>query len=104
MSGPDTNPALLFPPSPLTSLSSLPLTKTVPSRQFFIEIPSLLSVDKELYKGGELIDEYVDFEAKDLDKVIGEYQKGTQSYYYARFRDGIAHKVVFSRAVYFSLL
>jgi hypothetical protein len=90
--------ARLFTPpaTPLSSvLSDLPETpKARQSEIFYVQPPVLASAEKSQYKTmpAQFVAS-VEFDAPDVDKVIGEYREGTQLYYFARFQDGIAHKV-----------
>jgi hypothetical protein len=105
--GPSDDLAQLFTPPPGTPQSSA-LSNHVPSttgspvplkaRQtetFFIEPPVLDSAEKSQYKmlPHQFVTSGVEFSAPDVDQVIGEYREGTDLYYFARFQDGIAHKV-----------
>jgi len=101
--GPLDDLARLFTPpgTPLSSaLSEVPSTPAFPptARQtetFFIELPVLGAAEKSQYKTlpTQFVASGVEFDAPDVDQVIGEYREGTDLYYFARFQDGIAHKV-----------
>jgi chromodomain-helicase-DNA-binding protein 4 len=106
MSAEDDISRLFTPPRTPTAASS-PLSERPqtpsspappPTRQvetFYIEPPILGSEEKSKYK--TLPPEHVTsgfvFDAPDVDQVIGEYLDGADLYYFARFQDGIAHKV-----------
>jgi len=103
-----SDPALLFSPSQLstltdTSLESSPLQLTMPTRpkvQCYIAPPRLSPSIKELYQqppanlGGD-----PEFVRNDLDAVVGEYpldSQGKPSHYFVRFKDGLARRVSYS--------
>jgi hypothetical protein len=90
----------LFTPPTSSALSEVPKTPSPPpkARQtetFYIEPPVLSSDEKSHYRTlpEQFVASGVEFSAPDVDKVIGEYREGTHLYYFARFQDGIAHKV-----------
>jgi chromodomain-helicase-DNA-binding protein 4 len=99
--GPSDDLARLFTPpgTPLSSvLSDVPSPVPPKARQtetFFIEPPVLGSAEKTQYKTlpTQFVASGVEFDAPDVDQVIGEYREGIDVYYFARFQDGIAHKV-----------
>jgi chromodomain-helicase-DNA-binding protein 4 len=103
--GPSDDLALLFTPprTPVSSaLSEIPPTPRSESsvapkaRQtitFYIEPPVLSLVEKSQYRTLPVQFVLSGVESPDVDSIIGEYREGTDLYYFARFQDGIAHKV-----------
>jgi chromodomain-helicase-DNA-binding protein 4 len=103
--GPSDDLARLFTPPgtpPSSALSDVPSMAASPmppkarqTKTFFIEPPVLGSAEKSQYKTlpTQFVASGVEFDAPDVDQVIGEYREGTDLYYFARFQDGIAHKV-----------
>jgi hypothetical protein len=103
MSEPPADPALLFttPPRKRSTPARDPPVSTYlltqsrrPRRSFFVAPPVLLSAEKRQYK--ELpasFKEGVDFDETVLDSVVGEYDLHGTKYYFARFKDGITHRV-----------
>jgi chromodomain-helicase-DNA-binding protein 4 len=98
--GSDDLARLFTPPRTPTSsaLSEVPKTPSpLPkARQreiFYVEPPILSAVEKSQYK--HLPPQFLisGVESPDIDQVIGQYREGTDLYYFARFKDGIAHKV-----------
>lgn len=101
-----SDPALLFSPSQLSSLTdssvepSPPPQLTMSTRriaQFYVAPPKLSPSVKELYQqppdylGGD-----PEFVRNDLDAVVGEYPLDSQrkpSHYFVRFKDGFARRV-----------
>jgi chromodomain-helicase-DNA-binding protein 4 len=90
------------PTAASSPLSELPHTPSPPpdpkARQteiFYIEPPVLNSDEKSKYKTlpPQFVTSGFIFDAPDVDQVIGEYRDGSDLYYFARFQDGIAHKV-----------
>jgi chromodomain-helicase-DNA-binding protein 4 len=55
----------------------------------------LSSPEKKEYKSipEEFVASGVQFDAPDVDQIIGEHRDGNVLYFYARFQDGIAHRV-----------
>lgn len=62
---------------------------------FWVEPPNLNEIEKKQYKTlpPEFVASGVEFDAPNVDKIIGEYRDGRVLFYFARFQDGIAHKV-----------
>lgn len=89
---PPQSPSLLDPTEERLTTSPLP-TKT--RNIFYIELPSFSEAEKEKYKciPEEFVASGAPFEARDVDQIIGEYRDAGVLYYYARFQDGIAHRV-----------
>ena len=99
---PSSDPALLFTPeksllpSQHSEISPQPTraTETVlPQRAFFILAPHLSDEQKSLYKPAAEASSIKDNPEILLDEVIGKYREHNVSYYYARYRGGLAHKV-----------
>lgn len=107
MSEPVSDASMLFTPTkssdltlsdsdPPAASSPVPLSiKPRLSPQFFITPPVLPAAQKEQYKAAleTKLTSNVEFDARELDKIIGEYREGPNLYYFARFKDGVAHKV-----------
>lgn len=101
MLGRASDPALLFTPespalSEISDISRSPFPReSRPSRGFYISIPSLPHSEKEKYNGlsESTLTNDVGFDFGDVDQVIGEYMEKDTLYYFARFQDGITHKV-----------
>ncbi|KAF8560206.1 hypothetical protein OG21DRAFT_38190 [Imleria badia] len=101
-----SDPAYLFSPSQLSSLTSSsvelspPPQLAMPTRrtlQCYVALPRLSPSSKELYKqlpgylGGD-----PEFVRNDLDAVVGEYSldsQGKPSHYFVRFKDGLARRI-----------
>ncbi|OAX44419.1 hypothetical protein K503DRAFT_765038 [Rhizopogon vinicolor AM-OR11-026] len=111
MSSPSSDPAFLFTPEKLSSASGLPpssddvatsdksspqmLPRTRQKASFFIEPPVLSASQRQLYKQvPEDLKEGATFDRDDIDAVVGEYREGTVLYYFVRFKDGLAHKLL----------
>jgi chromodomain-helicase-DNA-binding protein 4 len=104
MSEPPADPALLFTTPPRTKSpparqhpvpTSPLLTKArPPTRSFFVAPPVLPSAEKRQYKGlPASFKDGVDFDETVLDAVVGQHVIHGTSYYFVRFKDGIAHRV-----------
>jgi hypothetical protein len=103
MSEPPADPALLFATPPRkrsTPARDQPVSTSLltqsrrPRRSFFIAPPVLPSAEKRQYKGlPASFKEGVDFDETVLDSVVGEYDLHGTKFYFARFKDGITHRV-----------
>lgn len=89
---PNATSSLLSEPPQTPSLLVSPKARQL---ELYIEPPVLSSDEKNKYKNlpAEFVLSGFQFDAPDIDQVIGEYREGTDLYYFARFKDGIAHKV-----------
>lgn len=104
MSEPDSDPLqqLFSPAKPTASARaerSDPVNESPPvqARQnFWIDPPVLDAEAKSKYKTipEEFIASGVEFDSPNVDQIIGEYSDESGLYYFARFQDGIAHKVI----------
>jgi hypothetical protein len=97
MSGPISDPALLFAPTKPSSIISIQSRsssppKFYPSPKFYISPPSLSPHEKAKYKKVTLPNR-VEFDPEELDQIIGEGVVEKTLFYFVRFRDGVAHKV-----------
>jgi hypothetical protein len=72
--------------------SSSGAQRTYHRQSFFVEVPYLSDAQKSDYRPSSetLLNPEMDI---DVDEVIGEYKEGHSLYYFARYREGIAHKV-----------
>jgi chromodomain-helicase-DNA-binding protein 4 len=92
---------LFTPPestSPLPPEEERPPSSPLPSKTrnvFYIEPPSLSSPEKKEYKSipEEFVASGVQFNAPDIERIMGEHRDEGVLFYYARFHDGIAHRV-----------
>lgn len=76
--------------APLQDPVNQPATKR--TKFSYVLVPQLSQGTKENYKATEEVGLKMEMEIK-LDEVIGEYREGNTDYYFARYEDGIAHKV-----------
>ncbi|KAF5323433.1 hypothetical protein D9611_005738 [Ephemerocybe angulata] len=78
--------------SPLSSLADSPRHSTLATRNnCYIELTPLPESRKKQYR--PFAEVMLSFESDEkVDEVIGEYRDGGNLYYFARWRDGIAHK------------
>lgn len=68
---------------------------------FWVDPPMLDAEAKSKYKTipEEFIASGVEFDAPNVDQIIGEYRDENGLYYYARFQTGIAYKVTIPRVL-----
>lgn len=110
------DPAFLFSPSQLSSLTSTPAERsplpqlTMPTRrraQCYVALPRLAPSVKEIYqKLPENLGGDPEFVRNDLDAVVGEYPLDNQakpSHYFVRFKDGLARRVSHSSLFLYAL-
>lgn len=94
--------------SPATSAEaerSSPIDESlqVQARQtFWVDPPVIDAEAKSKYKTipEEFIASGVEFDAPNVDQIIGEYRDESGLYYFARFQNGIAYKVTTESSLY----
>lgn len=93
-------PPLTASPPPSSERPETPIlltesTGTRPIRTVYVEPPSLSAADKQHYKTlpPDFVPLGIEFDAADVDKVVGEYRDGADFYYFVKFKDSICHKV-----------
>lgn len=76
----------------LSSSESPPPTK--PVTKIFVLVPTLTEAEKKLYAPPSGVNGVSKLGiGQKVDEIIGEHREGTDLYYFARYKEGIAYKV-----------
>ena len=93
-SGPPTSTHPTPSPSPPPSVNVIrisPMKRPHNDSRLFVDVPLLSPEDKAEYRdAGATLD---DVALGTIEAVVGEYEEDGELYYYARFSDGVIHKV-----------